>query len=102
MFQLLQMVGCVSVGKFVRLLLLVLIMLLAYLVRFMAAGFKAIDGAMHRVTPYDTASRREYHRCTLNGELMEADFKVPEKGPIGLEADRGLMEYRNLILRETP
>ncbi|MBU6269330.1 MAG: TauD/TfdA family dioxygenase [Sphingomonadales bacterium] len=25
-------------------------------------------GAMHRVTPYDTASRREYHRCTLNGE----------------------------------
>ena len=41
-------------------------------------------------------------RCTLNGELMEADFKVPEKGPIGLEADRGLMEYRNLILRETP
>jgi hypothetical protein len=40
--------------------------------------------------------------CTLNGELMEADFKVPEKGPIGLEADRGLMEYRNLILRETP
>jgi len=35
-----------------------LIMLLAYLVRFMAAGFKAIDGAMHRVTPsIDEAAR---------------------------------------------
>ncbi|PLY01631.1 MAG: ABC transporter permease, partial [Desulfuromonas sp.] len=33
-------------------------MLLAYLVRFMAAGFKAIDGAMHRVTPsIDEAAR---------------------------------------------
>jgi len=35
-----------------------LIMLFAYLVRFMAAGFKAIDGAMHRVTPsIDEAAR---------------------------------------------
>ena len=25
-------------------------------------------GAMHRVMPYDVESRREYHRCTLNGE----------------------------------
>ena len=25
-------------------------------------------GAMHRVLPFDTESRREYHRCTLNGE----------------------------------
>jgi len=25
-------------------------------------------GAMHRVTPYDKESRREFHRCTLNGE----------------------------------
>jgi len=35
-----------------------LIMLVAYLVRFMAAGFKTIDGAMHRVTPsIDEAAR---------------------------------------------
>lgn len=34
------------------------IMLIAYLVRFMAAGFKPIDGAMHRVTPsIDEAAR---------------------------------------------
>jgi alpha-ketoglutarate-dependent taurine dioxygenase len=25
-------------------------------------------GAMHRVMPYDPESKREYHRCTLNGE----------------------------------
>jgi alpha-ketoglutarate-dependent taurine dioxygenase len=25
-------------------------------------------GSMHRVMPYDAESRREYHRCTLNGE----------------------------------
>ncbi len=36
----------------------VAIMLIAYLVRFMAAGFKPIDGAMHRVTPsIDEAAR---------------------------------------------
>jgi len=25
-------------------------------------------GSMHRVMPYDAESKREYHRCTLNGE----------------------------------
>jgi alpha-ketoglutarate-dependent taurine dioxygenase len=25
-------------------------------------------GAMHRVLPFDAESRREFHRCTLNGE----------------------------------
>jgi len=39
-------------------------------------------------------------RCTLNGEVMEAAFKVPEAGPIGLEADRGTLEYRGLELIE--
>ncbi|MDO3378942.1 ABC transporter permease [Geoalkalibacter halelectricus] len=36
----------------------VIIMLLAYLVRFLAPGFKPVDGAMHRVTPsIDEAAR---------------------------------------------
>jgi iron(III) transport system permease protein len=40
-----------------------LIMLLAYLVRFMAAGFKSLDGAMHRVTPsIDEAARLAGYR----------------------------------------
>jgi iron(III) transport system permease protein len=39
------------------------IMLLAYLVRFMAAGFQAIDGAMHRVSPsIDEAARLAGYR----------------------------------------
>ena len=28
-------------------------------------------------------------RCTCNGEVLEAEFKLPETGPIGLEGDRG-------------
>jgi lysophospholipase L1-like esterase len=33
-------------------------------------------------------------RATANGELLEAEMKVPPSGPIGLEGDRGQMEYR--------
>jgi lysophospholipase L1-like esterase len=38
--------------------------------------------------------------CTCNGEVLEAMFKVPATGPIGLEGDRGQMEYRRIRLRE--
>jgi hypothetical protein len=41
-------------------------------------------------------------RCTCNGELLEAAFKVPATGPIGLEGDRGQMEYRRIRLQELP
>ncbi len=37
--------------------------------------------------------------CTCNGEVLEADFKLPETGPIGLEGDRGQMEYRRIRIR---
>lgn len=39
--------------------------------------------------------------CTCNGEVLEAALKLPETGGIGLEADRGQMEYRNLRIKET-
>jgi lysophospholipase L1-like esterase len=39
-------------------------------------------------------------RCTCNGELLEEAFKVPGTGPIGLEGDRGQMEYRRIRVRE--
>ena len=39
-------------------------------------------------------------RCTCNGEVLEAALKLPSTGPIGLEADRGQMEYRKIRLRE--
>ena len=38
--------------------------------------------------------------CTCNGEVLEAKMKVPATGPIGLEADRGRMEYRKIRLKE--
>ena len=40
--------------------------------------------------------------CTCNGEVLETAFKVPATGPIGLEGDRGQMEYRRIRLRELP
>ena len=38
--------------------------------------------------------------CTCNGEVLEEALKMPATGGIGLEADRGQMEYRNLRLKE--
>lgn len=40
--------------------------------------------------------------CTCNGEVLEAALKLPETGPIGLEGDRGQMEYRRIRLKELP
>ena len=33
---------------------------------------------------------------TCNGEVVEAAFKIPETGPIGIEGDRGQTEYRHI------
>lgn len=41
-------------------------------------------------------------RCTCNGEVLEAALKLPATGPIGLEADRGTMEYRRIRIKELP
>src|SRR6267143_6948492 len=40
--------------------------------------------------------------CTCNGEVLEEALKVPPAGPIGLEADRGQMEYRRIRVKELP
>jgi len=39
-------------------------------------------------------------RCSCNGELLEGAFQLPATGPIGLEGDRGQMEYRRIQIRE--
>ncbi len=41
----------------------------------------------------------ESARCTCNGEILEEAFKLPANGPIGLEGDRGQMEYRRIRIR---
>jgi lysophospholipase L1-like esterase len=38
-------------------------------------------------------------RATCNGELLEAEMKLPASGPIGLEGDRGQMEYRRIRVK---
>jgi lysophospholipase L1-like esterase len=40
--------------------------------------------------------------CTCNGEVLEAEFAIPPTGPIGLEGDRGQMEYRRIRIKELP
>jgi hypothetical protein len=39
-------------------------------------------------------------RCTCNYEILEEALSIPATGPIGLESDRGQMEYRNIQIRE--
>jgi hypothetical protein len=48
-----------------------------------------------------TVKGREAH-CVCNGEVLEVAFKIPDTGPIGLEGDRGQMEYRRIRLKELP
>lgn len=38
--------------------------------------------------------------ATCNGEVLEEALKIPADGPIGLEGDRGQMEYRRLRIQE--
>jgi lysophospholipase L1-like esterase len=38
-------------------------------------------------------------RATSHGEVLETELKVPATGPIGLEGDRGQMEYRRIRIR---
>ncbi len=40
--------------------------------------------------------------CVCNGEVLEDALTLPATGPIGLEADRGQMEYRHIQLKELP
>ncbi len=39
--------------------------------------------------------------CTCNGESLKFANKLPPTGPIGLEADRGQMEYRRIRIKES-
>lgn len=41
-------------------------------------------------------------RATCNGEVLEEAMKLPATGPIGLEGDKGQMEYRRIRIMELP
>ena len=38
-------------------------------------------------------------RCVCNGEVLEEALKLPATGPIGVEGDRGLLEYRRIRIQ---
>jgi lysophospholipase L1-like esterase len=57
-------------------------------------NYKAQDWNELVVTVRDGVARAE-----CNGELLTDDMKVPASGPIGLEGDRGQMEYRRIRLK---
>ena len=60
-------------------------------------AYKPQDWNLIEVTVKDGIAR-----CTCNGEVLEAALKLPATGPIGLEADRGTMEYRHIQVKELP
>jgi type 1 glutamine amidotransferase len=58
-------------------------------------NYKAQDWNKIEVTVKNNVAR-----CTCNGELLEEALVLPVTGPLGLEADRGLMEYRNIQIKK--
>ena len=38
-------------------------------------------------------------RCTCNGELLEAALEIPEKGPLALQSEINVIEYRNIQVK---
>ncbi|MCB1227203.1 MAG: DUF1080 domain-containing protein [Verrucomicrobiales bacterium] len=56
--------------------------------------YKAQDWNQLEVTVKDNVAT-----ATCNGELLTDDLVLPETGPIGLEGDRGQMEYRRIRLK---
>src|SRR3954451_2007219 len=38
-------------------------------------------------------------RCTCNGELLEASLAIPAKGPLALQSEINVVEYRNIRIR---
>ena len=41
-------------------------------------------------------------RCTCNGEVLDPALKIPALGAIGLEADKGAIEYRRIRIKRLP
>jgi Domain of Unknown Function (DUF1080) len=38
-------------------------------------------------------------RCTCNGELLEAALEIPDKGPLALQSEINVIEYRNIQVK---
>jgi hypothetical protein len=60
-------------------------------------GYK--DGDWNAIEVVVTGTRA---RCTCNGELLEAALAIPDKGPLALQSETNVVEYRNLRIRREP
>jgi lysophospholipase L1-like esterase len=60
-------------------------------------NYRALDWNDLEITVKDGVAR-----CTCNGEVLEEAMPVPATGPIGLEGDRGQVEYRRIRMMELP
>ena len=54
------------------------------------------DGGWNAIEVVVTGSKA---RCTCNGELLEAAMALPEKGPIALQSETNVIEYRNIRVK---
>ncbi|HEX2852936.1 MAG TPA: DUF1080 domain-containing protein [Opitutaceae bacterium] len=60
-------------------------------------AYRPLDWNAIEVTVQDGVAR-----CTCNGGLLEAALKIPAPGQIGLEADKGAIEYRRIRIKTLP
>ncbi len=60
-------------------------------------NYRPSDWNEMEVTVHDGAAH-----CLCNGEVLEAAMKLPASGPVGVEGDRGQIEYRRIRVRELP
>jgi hypothetical protein len=56
--------------------------------------YKAGDWNTIEVTVTGTKAR-----CTCNGELLEAALVIPDKGPLALQSETNVVEYRNIRVK---
>ena len=60
----------------------------------MLKGYK--DGGWNAIEVTVTGTKA---RCTCNGELLEAALVIPEKGPLALQSEINVIEYRNIQIK---
>lgn len=54
------------------------------------------DGDWNAIEVVVTGTRA---RCTCNGELLEAALVIPGRGPLALQSETNVVEYRNIRVR---
>jgi acetyl esterase/lipase len=57
-------------------------------------GYK--DGGWNAIEVIVTGTRA---RCTCNGELLEAALVIPDNGPLALQSEISVVEYRNIRIK---